>query len=93
MPYGEGKAMRFTIHFDLLAPETSNDYKKLSKALSDMGAKKILYSGWGVRREGTAANLRDHLWQFMDGNDRIIVQAVESDDFASMNQINKLSEM
>jgi hypothetical protein len=86
--------MRYTIHYDLLAPETTNDYKKLGNALTEIGAKKLLYSGWVVTRYNTtAAGLRDYLWQFMDSNDRLIVQEVDGTGWASMNTITKISDV
>lgn len=86
--------MRYTIHYDLLAPETVNDYKRLRNALTELGAKKLLYSGWVVNRYNTSSeNLRDYLFQFMDSNDRLIVQEVDGAGWASMNTITKISDV
>lgn len=85
--------MRYTIHYDLLAPESVNDYKKLHAALAELGAKKLLYSGWVVKRYNTTAEkLRDYIFQFMDRNDRLIVQEVDGTGWASMNTITKINE-
>lgn len=77
--------MRYVITYDLNAPETSNDYKKLIDALKALGAQKLQYSQWILRHANTTCVLvRDHLWQFMDGNDRLMVQSLDSADWASM---------
>lgn len=78
--------MRYVISYDLNAPETINDYKKLTAALKELGAQKILYSQWVVRRyQTTAENLAKHCWQFMDANDRLLVTSLDSADWYSFN--------
>jgi hypothetical protein len=86
--------MRYEISYDLNKPETAFDYKRLYKELNELGAKKILYSQWVVHRTGTsAANLRDYLWKFMDGNDRLMVVCLNSSDWAGMNLMNDPNTM
>ena len=77
--------MRYVITYDLHAPETSNDYKRLIDELKRLGAQKLQYSQWIVRRyDTTCAGLRDYIWQFMDANDRLMVQSLDSSDWAGM---------
>lgn len=85
--------MRYTITYDLNAPETANDYKKLIKALTDLGAKKLQYSQWILRTNSTAVALRDYLWTFMDGNDRLLVQSLDDNGWASMRMITNPNDV
>ena len=70
--------MRFLITYDLKTP--GQQYQKLWDALNNLGAKRVLESVWYVKGNFTCVQLRDHLWRFMDSNDRLLV--VRFDDFA-----------
>lgn len=76
--------MKYAISYDLNKP--GKDYDALYKALAGLNAHRILYSEWITKRHNTsAAGLRDYLWQFMDGNDRLMVTCLDSSDWAGMN--------
>jgi hypothetical protein len=80
--------MKYEVSYDLTAPETVNDYKRLYKALNDLGAKKTLKSQWVLRYANTtASNISNHFWQFMDGNDRLFVTCLDASDWAGYNVI------
>ena len=80
--------MRYEVSYDLTAPETVNDYKRLYKALTDLGAKRVLKSQWVLSHDSTSVvTLRDYFWQFMDGNDRLFVVCLNSSDWAGMRLI------
>ena len=84
--------MRYVISYDLNEP--GQDYERLFAALKDWGAKKVLYSQWCVRRNGTtAAKVSDHFWQYMDSNDRILVIAIDGTGWAGYRLMNKISAM
>lgn len=73
--------MRYVISYDLNKP--LKDYPKLWAALEQLGAKRILLSQWIVRRTGTnALNLVNHLLQFVDTDDRILIMSMDSGDAA-----------
>jgi hypothetical protein len=64
--------MRYLISYDLLAP--GKDYKPLWKALTDIGAVRVLDSEWVANRTNTSPlGLANYCTQFMDANDRILV--------------------
>ena len=64
--------MRYSISYDLRSP--GRDYQTLWDELGRLGAKRMLQSHYVVRHTGTtAANMRDHIAKFIDGNDRLIV--------------------
>ena len=76
--------MQYVISYDLDAP--GKNYKKLTDELVRLGATRILLSQWVARRTGTTATgLRDHVWQFMDANDRLLVTSLGSADWAGRN--------
>ena len=77
--------MRYVISYDLNKP--GKDYQKLTDALKSLGAERILLSEWvTTKRTGTnAAKLRDWLWTFMDGSDRLMVVCLDSSEWAGMN--------
>src|SRR5215213_2400027 len=59
---------RYLISYDLNAP--GRNYEALFDELARLGAKRLLLSQWGLRNAANAVAIRDHLWSFMDGNDR-----------------------
>jgi len=61
----------YSISYDLLQP--GKDYTKLTDALKGLGAVKILYSEWVLKSTSSAEQLRNHLQQFIDENDRLLV--------------------
>ena len=80
----------YVISYDLNAP--GKDYQALYDELDRLGASPILLSQHAVNRTNTdAAGLRDHLWTFMDTNDRLLVMARNSGNWAGRNLITKLS--
>ena len=80
----------YVISYDLNAP--GKDYQALYDELDRLGASRILLSQHAVNRTNTdAAGFRDHLWTFMDTNDRLLVMARNSGNWAGMNLITKLS--
>lgn len=76
--------MKYTISYDLNTP--GKNYQALYTALESIGAHRVLLSEWVTKRYNTtAAGLRDHIWQFMDANDRLFVKSLDSNDWAGMN--------
>jgi len=84
--------MRYLISYDLIVP--GKNYQPLWNALAELGAKKVLLSQYIVRRNNTSAvGLRDHLVQFVDANDRLLVVCLDSTDWAGrhlMVQVNQI---
>lgn len=64
----------YWIGYDLDKP--GQDYKDLISALTKMNAKRILKSDWFLESELTSDQLRTHLVQFIDRNDRMLVSEV-----------------
>lgn len=79
---------RFLVSYDLLSP--GRDYNALTSALKALGASRVLLSQWVLKGNYTALQLRDHLRQYIDQNDRLLVN--DFSDWASwgaMVDINK----
>jgi hypothetical protein len=54
--------------------ETSSDYTKLIEAIRCYGYyAKLMLSTWIVVTDREASDVRDHLWAYMDSNDRLFV--------------------
>ena len=80
--------MKYLVSFDLMTP--GKNYENLTKALSDLGGKRVLYSQWILPRlNTTAAALRDHVRQFMDANDRVFVNTLDGTGWAGINLLVK----
>ena len=76
--------MRYLISYDLMTP--GRNYQALYDALASIGAVRVLDSHWVTRRSNTtSAQLRDWIWRHMDRNDRLLVTAVDSSDWAGYN--------
>ena len=68
----------YYVSYDLVK---AKDYPKLWEALKSVGAVRVLESVWCFSRVGTTATeLRDHLRQFIDADDRLLV--IESANWA-----------
>ena len=68
------------IGYDLNKPETSEDYKKLIDAIKAEGAWwHNLDSTWLIKSTKTPVQMRDHLAQFLDKNDELLVIDVSGD--------------
>ena len=75
--------MNFIVSYDLNQPV--QQYTQLWGALRALGGERILESVWAVIANGTAEGLRNHLGQYMDPNDRIIVIDVDTAEHAWSN--------
>ena len=67
--------MRFVISYDLNRP--GQNYTTLWEALEQLGAQRILQSQWIVRRNTSAQELNNFVWQYMDQNDRLLVTCLD----------------
>lgn len=62
------------VSYDLGGPETSGDYKKIGEYMRTFGTRcKPLESFWMVDTDLTCAQLRDHIKQYLDSNDKLLV--------------------
>lgn len=60
----------FIITYDLVK---NKDYLKLTTELTRIGSEKIALSAWLVQQNMTAKSLKDHLANFIDEDDKLIV--------------------
>lgn len=82
---------RFVISYDLIAP--GRNYDPLWAELTRLQVKRVLYSQWAGRIDANATQLRDHLRQYIDANDRILVQDTDGPDWAGYNLMARLDQM
>ena len=75
--------MRFVISYDLNRP--GQNYTTLWEALAQLGAQRILQSQWIVRRNTSAQELNNFLWQYMDQNDRLLVTCLDDGNWWQRN--------
>jgi hypothetical protein len=68
---GASELRTYWVSYDLDKP--GQDYTDLLNAIRTIGGVRILFSDWLIKGSFTAVQLRDHLTQFLDGNDRIFV--------------------
>lgn len=66
---------RYLITYDLVGTsETSQDYTRLIEAIQSYGTwGKIQKSVFAVRTGKSAKEIFDHLWAYMDSNDRLFI--------------------
>lgn len=62
---------KYLIVYDL--EKRNESYEPLLNALRALGALHILYSKWALRTNFTAVQIRDHLRQFVDADDKLLV--------------------
>lgn len=83
--------MLYIISYDLRNP--NRDYQTLYDELDRLQAKRVLESLWAVRRTSTdAGRLRDHMKGFIDGDDRVLVAAIDNKwgTFNALHALNKV---
>jgi CRISPR associated protein Cas2 len=73
------------VAYDLLQP--NRNYEPLWDALIRLGGKRVLESTWEFQSPHTAQQIRDHLQQFIDSDDRLLVMNVSA--WASRNLITQ----
>lgn len=65
----------YVVSYDLISP--GRNYEPLYSELLRLGARRILKSQWIIRSPSTALQLREHFWQFIEDNDRLLVNAID----------------
>jgi len=76
--------MVYLISYDLT--NNGKDYAQLYKALSHLGAHKILTSRWILKHpKDDGEGLSNYLWKFMDEKDRLLVTTLDKSSYASKN--------
>ena len=84
--------MKYSISYDLNQP--GQDYDKIVKELERLGGKRILYSHWVINRTNTSArNLRTHLKDFLDSNDRLMVIPLDGSPWSGWKLMNSPNDM
>jgi hypothetical protein len=90
---GRGKNVMavYIVSYDLRKPDF--DYQPLYDALSEINAKRIQKSVWGVTSSYKARAIFDHLWKHMHNtHDRLFVVPFDSEEpYKAMNSVNKLN--
>jgi CRISPR/Cas system-associated endoribonuclease Cas2 len=82
--------MRYLISYDLSQP--GQNYAAVVTALESIGARRVLYSQWVVRRGNTTcAGLRDWLRGHTDANDRVLVVELDGTGWASYNTMTDIN--
>jgi hypothetical protein len=81
---------RYLVSCDLNTP--GRDYQPLHDELARLGATRILLSQWVLRNAATEIAIRDHLWTFMDGNDRLLVSSLD-DRWASNGVMTPINDI
>jgi len=68
-------ARSLIVSYDLRGrDETSRDYADLIEAIRSYGYyAKLMLSTWVVVTDRSAESVQNHLWQYMDSNDRLFV--------------------
>ena len=78
------------ISCDLDAP--GRDYRELHDELARLGAKRLMRTQWALRNPATADALREHLWPFMDPNDRLLVSNLDA-GWTSLNVMTPIKDI
>jgi len=79
----------YVVSYDLTRP--GQNYDTLWEAFKKLEGRRVLPSQWRVNARGDSAALRDHLRQYMDATDRVLVMSRDSGDWASYNLLSKLN--
>jgi hypothetical protein len=80
----------YLVSYDLNKP--GKDYTKLWAALTALGAERVLKSQWMLRSAYEAKVIADHLLQFMDNSDTILVNVMAMENPGSVVYWNLISD-
>lgn len=82
----------YIVSYDLIAA-SPEEYKDLYQKLRRLGGSPILDSQWAIRDSRSAEGVLDHLLLSMDtDDDRLLVTALDGDDWASYNLKTRLND-
>ena len=73
----------YLVSYDLMKPGQA--YSSLYAAIKALPWAHALNSVWLVKASMTSTQLFDHLWAHMDVNDKLLVIAVSTSDWTSIN--------
>jgi len=74
------------ISYDLIQPETSNDYKRLIDQIKSYSFWcKPLRSFWLIKTNDSPATVRDNLKKYIDNNDNLLVMNITGASWGSYN--------
>ena len=79
----------YFIAYNLAKPGQNG--KSLWDALKALGAKRIQESVWMLRSNSTAAQVRDHLWQYIGLSGRLLV--IEGLGWAAWNPMSDVNSV
>jgi hypothetical protein len=79
----------YFIAYNLAKPGQNG--KTLWDALKSLGAKRIQESVWMLRSNSTAAQVRDHLWQYIGLSGRLLV--IEGLGWAAWNPMSDVNSV
>jgi hypothetical protein len=83
----------YIVAYDLNKEESSSDYYRLIKEIKLLGGwAKPLESTWLVTSNYTSGGIRDHLEQFIDGNDELLVINISAKGWATKGIDNKVTD-
>lgn len=80
----------YVVSYDLTRP--GQNYEALWTELRRLGGQRVLQSQWAVNVTNTATELNKHLWGYLDANDRLLVMARDSGDWAGTNLMIRLDQ-
>ena len=63
----------YTLAYDLMKEQTSDDYKPLWAELKRIGVHRTQFSLWLIDLNNTAKEVHDHFKGYVDSNDRLFV--------------------
>jgi hypothetical protein len=81
----------YSVSYNLAEPD--KDYKALYDELERLGGHRLLPSQWGMRSNGPAAALRDHLTPYIDAIDRLLVVQIDGTEWASWNALHDINKL
>ena len=81
------------VAYDLNKEESSHDYNKLINAIKLLGGwAKPLESTWLITSNYSSASIRDHLEQFIDNNDELLIIEISGKKWATKGIDSKVTE-
>ena len=78
---------------DQLRPECTGTTVRETLRRNSLGsAKRLLRSQWGLRNAASAVAIREHVWFFMEANDRLLVSSLDV-EWTSQSTIIPINEI
>lgn len=84
---------KYLISYDLKVNAPKEQYERLWESLRRLGARRVLFSQYALSSPDTSKAIYDRLSHLVDGNDRLVVTEINTDNWWGLNPETDLNTL